>query len=135
MKRSENGLHPVVVRITRKGHTPMKVSKRGILGVGAVAIAASLTLAGCAGGQAPAEESAGSLTVWVDTERVDALKDAAAAYTEKTGVEVELVGKDNATIKDDFIQQAPTGKGPDIVMGAHDWLGELATNGVVAPLE
>jgi arabinogalactan oligomer/maltooligosaccharide transport system substrate-binding protein len=113
----------------------MKVSKRGILGVGAVAIAASLTLAGCAGGQAPAEESAGSLTVWVDTERVDALKDAAAAYTEKTGVEVELVGKDNATIKDDFIQQAPTGKGPDIVMGAHDWLGELATNGVVAPLE
>jgi arabinogalactan oligomer/maltooligosaccharide transport system substrate-binding protein len=113
----------------------MKVSKRGILGVGAVAIAASLTLAGCAGGaQEPAKQT-GSLTVWVDTERVDALKDAAAAYTEKTGVEVELVGKDNATIKDDFIQQAPTGKGPDIVMGAHDWLGELATNGVVAPLE
>ena len=113
----------------------MKVSKRGILGVGAVAIAASLTLAGCAGpAEAPAEQT-GSLTVWVDTERVDALKDAAAAYTEKTGVEVELVGKDNATIKDDFIQQAPTGKGPDIVMGAHDWLGELATNGVVAPLE
>jgi len=113
----------------------MKVSKRGILGVGAVAIAASLTLAGCAGGEAPAKEATGTLTVWVDTERVDALKDAAAAYTEKTGVEVELVGKDNATIKDDFIQQAPTGKGPDIVMGAHDWLGELATNGVVAPLE
>jgi arabinogalactan oligomer/maltooligosaccharide transport system substrate-binding protein len=45
------------------------------------------------------------------------------------------VAKDNATIKDDFIQQVPTGKGPDVVMGAHDWLGELSTNGVVAPLE
>ena len=38
-------------------------------------------------------------------------------------------------MKDDFIQQVPTGKGPDIVMGAHDWLGELSTNGVVAPIE
>ena len=76
-----------------------------------------------------------ALTVWVDTERVDALKGAAEAYTEKTGVEVELVGKDNADIKDDFIQQVPTGKGPDITMGAHDWLGELSTNGVVAPIE
>ena len=82
------------------------------------------------------DASAGStLTVWVDAERVDALKGAAEAYTEKTGVEVELVGKDNANIKDDFIQQVPTGQGPDITMGAHDWLGELSTNGVVAPIE
>ena len=29
----------------------------------------------------------------------------------------------------------PTGEGPDITMGAHDWLGELTTNGVVDPLE
>ena len=81
------------------------------------------------------EEAASTLTVWVDQERVDALKGAAEAYTEETGVDVELVGKDNATIKDDFIQQVPTGRGPDITMGAHDWLGELSTNGVVAPIE
>ena len=73
--------------------------------------------------------------MWVDSERVDALKDAAAAYEDKTGVAVKLVSKDNATIKDDFIQQVPTGKGPDITMGAHDWLGELVTNGVVSPIE
>ena len=29
----------------------------------------------------------------------------------------------------------PTGKGPDITIGAHDWLGKLVTNGVVAPVE
>jgi len=121
----------------------MKVNSKGRW-IAAFAIATTLGLAGCAP-QAPADnetkapedggDAASTLTVWVDAERVDALQGAADAYTEKTGVEVELVGKDNADIKDDFIQQVPTGEGPDITMGAHDWLGELATNGVVAPLE
>jgi arabinogalactan oligomer/maltooligosaccharide transport system substrate-binding protein len=110
---------------------------------------AALGLAGCSSSAAekPAENSANpspsqaqeapstSLTVWVDAERVDALQGAADAYEEKTGVAVEIVGKDTGDIKDDFIQQVPTGEGPDITMGAHDWLGELTTNGVVAPLE
>jgi arabinogalactan oligomer/maltooligosaccharide transport system substrate-binding protein len=114
----------------------MKVKFRSLLTAGALAATTGLVLAGCAGSTTPADApDASSLTVWVDAERVDALKDAAAAYTDKTGVEVNLVSKDNAKIKDDFIQQAPTGKGPDIVMGAHDWLGELVTNGVVAPIE
>ena len=29
----------------------------------------------------------------------------------------------------------PAGEGPDIVIGAHDWLGELVANGVVEPLD
>src|SRR5688572_27170634 len=116
----------------------MRVNKKSLLAVGAAAIVATLGLAGCSTGSGendPAEAAGGTLTVWVDAERVDALQAAADAYSEETGVEVELVGRDNATIKDDFIQQVPTGEGPDIVMGAHDWLGELTTNGVVAPLE
>ncbi|MDQ0642560.1 sugar ABC transporter substrate-binding protein [Microbacterium murale] len=117
----------------------MKVNMRGIAAFGAIAVVSTLTLAGCAAGgtdePADSEGDAGSLVVWVDAERVDALKGAADAYEEKTGVEVEVVAKDVDTIKDDFIQQVPTGKGPDITMGAHDWLGELSTNGVVAPLE
>lgn len=118
----------------------MKVNKRGILAFGAIAAVSTLTLAGCAAGGADdnesgAESTDSSLVVWVDAERVDAVQGAADAYEEKTGVSVEIVGKDVDTIKDDFIQQVPTGKGPDITMGAHDWLGELSTNGVVAPLE
>ncbi|MBM7503301.1 arabinogalactan oligomer/maltooligosaccharide transport system substrate-binding protein [Agromyces aurantiacus] len=115
------------------------MNTKSLLAAGAVAVVATLGLASCAGGNSEGDNGAagegGTLTVWVDAERVDALKGAAEAYTEETGVEVKLVGKDNATIKDDFIQQVPTGKGPDITMGAHDWLGELSTNGVVAPLE
>ena len=116
----------------------MRVNKKGLIAAGAAAVVVTLGLAGCAGGSADSGKSdsaGGTLTVWVDAERVDALQGAADAYTEKTGVKVDLVGKDNADIKDDFIQQVPTGKGPDITMGAHDWLGELSTNGVVAPIE
>ncbi|WEK60723.1 MAG: maltose ABC transporter substrate-binding protein [Candidatus Microbacterium colombiense] len=119
----------------------MKVNKRGIAAAGAIAIVSTLSLAGCSTGTS-GNDSADSgdagtskLVVWVDAERVDALKDAAASYEDKTGVTVQLVGKSVDDMKDDFIQQVPTGKGPDVVMGAHDWLGELSTNGVVAPLE
>lgn len=121
----------------------MTVKRKG-RAFAAITLAATLGLAGCAGGaeEAPADESGDeapeastTLTVWVDSERVDALQGAADAYEEKSGVVVDLVGKDTADIKDDFIQQVPTGEGPDIAMGAHDWLGELSTNGVVAPLE
>ncbi|MDW4571747.1 maltose ABC transporter substrate-binding protein [Microbacterium sp. M3] len=118
----------------------MKVNKKSWLAFGGLAVA-SIILAGCAGGgddsanEEGGDDASTTLTVWVDAERVDALKGAADAYSEKTGVTVDLVGKDVADIKDDFIQQAPTGKGPDVVMGAHDWLGELSTNGVVAPIE
>lgn len=121
----------------------MTVKRKG-RAFAAITLAATLGLAGCAGGaeETPADEpdseapeASTTLTVWVDAERVDALQGAADAYEEKTGVVVDIVGKDTADIKDDFIQQVPTGEGPDIAMGAHDWLGELSTNGVVAPLE
>jgi len=118
----------------------MRVNTKSILAAGAVAVVATLGLASCASGNSENEGNGaagegGTLTVWVDAERVDALTGAAEAYTEETGVEVDIVGKNVDDIKDDFIQQVPTGEGPDITMGAHDWLGELSTNGVVAPLE
>jgi len=112
----------------------------------ALSLVAALGLAGCSSGSdeaatdetsgdQPVQEASATLSVWVDSERVDSLQGAADAYEEKTGVAVDIVGKDTGDIKDDFIQQVPTGEGPDIAMGAHDWLGELTTNGVVAPLE
>ncbi|KJL48934.1 Maltose-binding periplasmic protein precursor [Microbacterium hydrocarbonoxydans] len=117
----------------------MKVNKRGIAAFSAIAVISTLSLAGCAtggsGDDSKGDDAASKLTVWVDSERVDALQGAADSYEKKTGVKVDLVGKSVDDMKDDFIQQVPTGKGPDIVMGAHDWLGELSTNGVVAPLE
>jgi arabinogalactan oligomer / maltooligosaccharide transport system substrate-binding protein len=88
-----------------------------------------------AGESSPAAEASGSLTVWVDETREAAVEQAAAAFEEETGVDVELVQKNFEDIRTDFIAQVPSGEGPDVTVGAHDWLGELTANGVVAPVE
>ncbi|GAA2904445.1 arabinogalactan oligomer/maltooligosaccharide transport system substrate-binding protein [Microbacterium keratanolyticum] len=117
----------------------MKVNKKGVLGISALIATSALILTGCAGGGGDAGSTApadgGSLTVWVDADRATVLKDAAKAFQDETGVKVTLVQKDFGEIRDQFISQVPTGKGPDIAVGAHDWLGTLVTNGVVAPVE
>lgn len=117
----------------------MKVNMRSVVALGAIAAISSLTLAGCSGssggGETTAPAMAGSITVWVDADRAGVLEEAAADFTAQTGVEVELVQKEFGEIRDQFVQQVPTGEGPDIAVGAHDWLGALVTNGVVAPVE
>ncbi|KGJ72316.1 ABC transporter substrate-binding protein [Cryobacterium roopkundense] len=115
----------------------MKVNKKGLLAFSAVAVATTLALAGCSGGDSgvPADETASALTVWVDADRAAVLKDAAAEFTKESGVKVNLVQKDFAEIQEQFIAQVPTGKGPDITIAAHDWLGNFVSNGVVQPVE
>lgn len=124
--------------------------KKRSLAALALSATAIFALSACSGNAAPAEtatpeaettteapttDAAGALTVWVDQERVSALQAVVDAYSAESGIEVNLVGRNVDDLKNDFIQQVPTGEGPDVVMGAHDWVGELTTNGVVAPLE
>lgn len=119
--------------------------RRGI----ALAAAASMafTLAACGGdsdsgstdsateGVSAAPAGDGAITVWTDSNREPALKEAAASYEEATGNTVDLVVKDFDGIRADFLSQVSNGEGPDITVGAHDWLGEFAANGVVSPIE
>jgi len=84
---------------------------------------------------APPAGAGGELTIWVDETRKPAVEAAAAAFEKETGATVKTVLKNFEDIRADFLAQVPTGKGPDITVGAHDWLGELTKNGVVAPLE
>ena len=108
--------------------------------------AAFVALSACATGpaantpSAPATSAAANysgvtLTVWVDDTRMAATQAAAKAFETATGAKVQLVKKNFADIQADFTSQVPTGKGPDITIGAHDWLGNLIQNGVVAPME
>ncbi|MFT0761861.1 extracellular solute-binding protein [Scrofimicrobium sp. R131] len=115
----------------------------------AVAAAAALGLAGCSSGgtdEAPsaddsaqsapsASESTDSITVWVDETRQGPVSEAAKKFTEETGTKVDLVLKNFDDIRADFTAQVPTGEGPDITVGANDWVGEFTANGVVAPVE
>ncbi|GEL99635.1 sugar ABC transporter substrate-binding protein [Cellulomonas terrae] len=85
---------------------------------------------------APSESAAtGTLTMWVDETRIDVMKPVVEEFQAETGVTVDLVQKLSGDIRTDFVAQVPTGEGPDVIIGAHDWTGEFVNNGVIAPVE
>ncbi|RAX46605.1 maltose ABC transporter substrate-binding protein [Arthrobacter sp. AQ5-05] len=130
--------------------TPGARLTRRTFTLGAVGALSALALTACGGSGTPAASSSPaataaaatsapatgtSLTMWVDAERSPALKNIVAKFKAEKGIDVKLVVKDFAAVRDDFITQAPTGKGPDVLVGPHDWLGKLVQNGVVAPVQ
>ncbi|MBD3942445.1 maltose ABC transporter substrate-binding protein [Microbacterium sp. NEAU-LLC] len=109
---------------------------------GALALTAAVVLAGCSGSTNDDSSSDGSgdsssaeLVIWTDEERQGAVKDAAKAFEDETGATVKIVKKNFEDLRNDFIAQVPTGKGPDITVGAHDWLGALVAAGVVDTID
>lgn len=76
-----------------------------------------------------------SITVWADESRAAALEVLGEQYTAETGITVDVVGRDNETIRDDFTGAAERGDGPDVLVGAHDWLGELVVAGRVLAID
>jgi arabinogalactan oligomer/maltooligosaccharide transport system substrate-binding protein len=89
--------------------------------------------------EAPAAEAAAdtgvSLTIWADEQRAPILETLGEAFSQQTGVSLVVVQKAIGDIRSDFITAAPTGSGPDIILGAHDWIGELNASGLLAPVE
>jgi len=86
----------------------------------------------------PSQESpaaTGTLTVWADETRTPIVTEIGKQFTDDKGVTVKVVQKDFGTLKDEFTTQAPSGKGPDILIGAHDWIGGLVESGGIAPVE
>lgn len=79
--------------------------------------------------------SGAELVIWTDAERETALRAAADEFEADTGATITLVQKNFEDLRNDFIAQVPTGEGPDITVGAHDWLGALVTAGVVDTLD
>ncbi|HET6626358.1 MAG TPA: maltose ABC transporter substrate-binding protein [Nocardioidaceae bacterium] len=88
-----------------------------------------------AGGESSAPAASGTLTVWADETRTPIVNEIGQQFTDDKGVKVKVVQKDFGTLKDEFTTQAPSGKGPDILIGAHDWIGGLVESGGIAPVE
>jgi len=107
------------------------------IGISVVAVTALALLSGCSGPAEP-ESPDGTgveLVIWTDAEREQAISDAAVDFEKDTGAKVTLVQKNFEDLRADFIAQVPTGEGPDITVGAHDWLGALVTAGVVNTID
>jgi arabinogalactan oligomer/maltooligosaccharide transport system substrate-binding protein len=76
-----------------------------------------------------------TLTVWVTENTVGSLEGAAAQFEADTGIFVDLVVKDFGAIRDEAISSIPSGAGPDILVGSHDWTGALVAAGVISPVD
>jgi maltose/maltodextrin transport system substrate-binding protein len=75
----------------------------------------------------------GELLVWMDSERGKAVEAIAQKFDADLGVKVTVEAPQNIT--QSFPIAAQAGKGPDIVIWAHDKVGEWADGGLVAPVE
>ncbi|CAM3671799.1 sugar ABC transporter substrate-binding protein [Nocardioides zeicaulis] len=121
------------------------------LGPVAVAVLA-LTAAGCGGGgsgsgdgssdaassssSSPSADSGGGdadLLVWTDSLKIDAVKKVADDFGAANGitVKVQAISED---LQGSFVTADAAGNGPDVVVGAHDWIGNLVQNGAIEPL-
>ena len=73
--------------------------------------------------------------IWADDTRAPVLEPIAAEFGELEGITVQVVEVPFDQIDAQLSIAGPAGEGPDIVTGAHDWLGELVSNGVIAPID
>ena len=129
----------------------MSVTTRALTRAIAVGAGITLLLTGCGGSEeptaspsetstsepAPSESETGAperadadLVIWADQKRADALTDIAEAFGEENGitVAVQVVSLDLQT---NFVTANTAKNGPDIVIGAHDWIGNLVQNSAI----
>jgi len=82
-----------------------------------------------------AQEEAPALTIWADETRAVVIEDLGAAFEEEYGVTLNVQQLAFGDIRDQLRIAGPAGEGPDVIVGAHDWLGELVLNGLLSPID
>jgi len=107
-------------------------SRKRIAALLVVAVAGFV--AAIAGSVHAASAAGPTLTIWVDQNRKDAVTTVANEWAAKNaGVTVTVVVKDFGSIRDS-LGTVDASTAPDVIVGAHDWTGQLAANGLVEPI-
>ena len=73
------------------------------------------------------------IVIWADADRVPAVTQVATAWARTKNVTVQVVQKQMGPIRQE-ISTVAVDTAPDVIVGAHDWVGELSANGSVLPL-
>src|SRR5262245_48307124 len=83
----------------------------------------------------PLPSTEGSLTIWINTDRAPIIEAADKAFSAKHNIPFRIQTMGFGDVHTNFNIAAPAGNGPDIIVGAHDWIGELFNNGLLAPID
>ncbi len=76
----------------------------------------------------------GQLLIWADSTRAPILTQLGNEFQSVYGIPVKVVEMNFGDIRTKFITAAAAGEGPDIIVGANDWVGELAADGLLSPI-
>ncbi len=76
-----------------------------------------------------------TLRIWADNTRAPVLVELADDFKAAYNVELVIEELGFGDIRTQMITAAPVGEGPDVFIGAHDWLGSLTESGLVAPID
>jgi maltose-binding protein MalE len=98
-----------------------------------LALVAVAILAAVAGSVKSAVAAGPTITIWADQDRKTAVTQLANTWAAARGASVNVVVHDFGKIRDDLGTVAAA-DAPDVIMGAHDWTGQLAANGLVQPI-
>src|SRR5690606_13320182 len=114
----------------------MRIRTMGVAATSALA----LILAACGNGDDPDDEApptqdaVGELVIWGDPNRAAVLNEFKDQIEADLGVTltVEEIAEDQQTA---FVTASQQGAGPDVMVGAHDWIGNLVRNGAIDPVQ
>lgn len=76
----------------------------------------------------------GELLIWCDDTRAPVAWQMGEKFTAEYGIPVIVQELAFGDIRDQLGVAGPAGEGPDILIGAHDWLGELVADGLIEPI-
>lgn len=96
----------------------------------ALVLVLTLALGGAALATTP-----GELLIWADDTRAPIMEELGAQFEAEFGVPVKVTELGFGDIRSQLAVAGPAGEGPDIIIGAHDWLGELIINGLIEPID
>ena len=107
-------------------------STRRLRVVAGLAVSALVAVVAVSAGTSANTQSA-KIVIWADADRVPAVTQVANAWAASKGASVQVVQKNFGDIRSQLTTVAAD-TAPDVIVGAHDWVGELSANGSVLPL-
>lgn len=83
--------------------------------------------------EAPVRDENAELVIWADNVRAPILTEYAEQFGEEFGITTQVqVATD---VRQQFKDATNVEQGPDVIVGAHDWLGEFVQDGIVEPVQ
>ncbi len=76
-----------------------------------------------------------ALVIWADGERAPLLVELGEQFTEEFGIPVVVQEMGLGDARDQLLVAGPAGEGPDILITAHDSIGQFVANGAIVPIE